>query len=240
MGSAAAQDEYWIAGQGGGGFDRGVLEKMELWIDDGVRDGWENMAVDDWLLETARCPVLRIYGWEDGWGSYGYFVPDSEALLALPGLRRVRRRTGGGIVDHRNDRTFTLVVPSGGRLAHLRGGESYRFIHSALAVALEELGHPVHLASGRTAVRGGECFSQPAEHDLLDATGRKVAGGGQRRSSHGLLHQGSVGLALDPWWGQCLAAAMVRSPGDFTERPVEDEIRCRAKRYQRPVWAKRR
>jgi lipoate-protein ligase A len=216
------------------------LEELELWIDDAERDGWRNMAVDDWLLETARRPVLRIYRWEPGWGSFGYFVPLAEAVALLPGLKLVRRRTGGGIVDHRKDLTYTLVVPSGHPLADQRGGASYRFIHEALASALSPEDPDLRLAGGAVAVRGGDCFAQPVEHDLLDHKGSKIAGAGQRRSADGLLHQGSVAHLPDSGFASRFAACLAGKVEHFQEGPGLPEIESRARRFRDPRWAARR
>ena len=40
-----------------------VFAKLRLWMDPVRRCGPEAMAVDEWLLETAEIPVLRVYGW---------------------------------------------------------------------------------------------------------------------------------------------------------------------------------
>jgi lipoate-protein ligase A len=167
-----------------------VLPLLHLWIDSIARDGPENMAVDEWLAETCEVPVLRSYRWQPGWGSFGYFVKEAE-LPDWP-LRWVRRWTGGGIVDHRADWTYTLWVPNGFGLAEAKGGESYRVIHAALVEALRGAGVAARLSGTMPAAAGGECFVQPVEHDVLAAEGRKIAGAGQRRTVRGLLHQGSV------------------------------------------------
>jgi lipoate-protein ligase A len=39
-----------------------------------------------------------------------------------------------------------------------------------------------------------QCFIAPVRNDLL-ANGRKIAGGAQRRTKRGLLHQGSIQVA---------------------------------------------
>lgn len=246
-GFAGAQGEFLgrggelrVAGGAGAGLDGPVMRWLEWWPDEVVRDGFENMAVDDWLLETAEHPVLRIYRWAEGWGSFGYFVADRDAARALPGLRRVRRRTGGGIVDHRADWTYTLVVPAGGELASLRGGSSYRVIHAALAAALREGGLSVALAPELGPARGGVCFVRPVEYDLLDAAGRKVAGAGQRRSSRGLLHQGSVALDVDRGLGERLVGHLAERFGAFGGRVDAAEIAARAARYRAPDWLGRR
>lgn len=222
------------------GFDARVLDQLELWVDEVERDGYRNMAVDDWLLEAAVRPVLRIYRWEPGWGSFGYFVPQAEAAALLPGLKFVRRRTGGGIVDHRSDLTYTLVVPSGHSMADQRGGESYRVIHQALAAALRAKAPDLRLASETVAVRGGDCFTQPAEHDLLDRSGSKIAGAGQRRSADGLLHQGSVAWLPDSGFALRLAECLAREISGFSIRPGSEDIEGRASRFRDSRWMTRR
>jgi len=164
-----------------------VLQRLQIWFDPLPRSGPENMAIDEWLAETCTEPILRSYAWEPDWGSFGYFVKRAE--LPASGLQWVRRWTGGGIVDHRADWTYTLFIPRGHALAEARGAESYRSIHSALAAAL---GSAARLAEPTAPAAGGDCFTQPVEHDILDPTGRKLAGAGQRRNARGLLHQGSV------------------------------------------------
>ena len=104
----------------------------------------------------------------------------------------MRRWTGGGIVDHRADWTYTLFVPRGFDLAEARGAESYRVIHAALVAALRAAGIEARLSGEMPPAVGGECFLQPVEHDVLGASGLKLAGAGQRRTIRGLLHQGSV------------------------------------------------
>src|SRR5271155_3321183 len=66
-----------------------------------------NMAIDEALLREVREPVLRIYEWSVPAVSLGYFQP-----AALAGERPfVRRYTGGGLVDHAHDVTYTIVLP---------------------------------------------------------------------------------------------------------------------------------
>jgi lipoate-protein ligase A len=214
-----------------------VIPRLHLWLDPVPRDGPENMAVDEWLLESAATPVLRCYEWQPGWGSHGYFI----ARDALPPLDRrwVRRWSGGGIVDHAADRTYTLVIPRGQALAEMKGAASYRVIHAALVAALAAAGTPARLAGTLPPAAGGECFLQPVEHDVLDPAGRKLAGAGQRRSIRGLLHQGSV--AHRDWRPEDLAAALADRVEPAALRPDPDDLARRIRtRYGSPAWADRR
>ncbi|WP_367874748.1 lipoate--protein ligase family protein [Luteolibacter sp. Populi] len=211
-----------------------MLPQLQLWIDPTPRDGPENMAVDEWLAESCDLPVLRSYTWQPGWGSFGYFVKRAE--LPENGLRWVRRWTGGGIVDHRADWTYTLFVPRGFGLAEARGAESYRLIHGALAAAM---GGAARLAAAGPSAVGGECFIQPVEHDILDPAGRKIAGAGQRRTVRGLLHQGSV--AGGESFAQALAAGLSGKVGMTAFHPPPELLAEKASgRYASEAWMNRR
>jgi lipoate-protein ligase A len=214
-----------------------VLPLLQLWIDPVERDGPGNMAVDQWIAETSDLPVLRSYRWQPGWGSFGYFVKCSE--LPPNGLRWVRRWTGGGIVDHRADWTYTLYVPRGEELAEARGAASYRVIHAAVVAALQAAGTSARLAGPAAPAAGGDCFTRPVEHDVLDAEDRKIAGAGQRRTARGLLHQGSVASSLP--LAQDLAAALAHRVDSAVLSPPEAAVSAIiAGRYASGDWTFRR
>jgi len=221
------------------------FDQSYLWIDSVKRRGPEAMAVDEWLLEVADVPVLRVYGWLGDWGSIGYFGELAEARAAFPGVDWVRRWTGGGTVDHRADWTYTVVVPAGERLAVARGAESYRWLHGSLAEALTEEGIKARLSTGAEETGASLCFDNPVNHDLVGSCGEKLAGAGQRRTRFGLLHQGSVA-------GECGAEGSVLRAGRLSSQlskqweardfmPPEDIIaRKVAERYSHPSWMGRR
>ncbi len=213
---------------------RVTFDELLLWLDPVARPGPEAMAVDEWLLESTSTPVLRVYGWLGAWASIGYFGNLTEARAAIPGVSWVRRWTGGGVVDHRADWTYTVVAPGGTSLARLRGAESYRRMHQALATALAAEGLAARLSAGDAQTGAALCFDNPVGHDVLGADGKKLAGAGQRRSRHGLLHQGSVAAACDDPRSRlraaALAAALARTwqihdfqvPPEIISRKVHD------------------
>lgn len=218
-----------------------IFERLEFWLDPVARAGPEAMAVDEWLLETARRPVLRVYRWQGAWGSIGYFGSLAAARHRLPGLDWVRRWTGGGTVDHREDWTYTLAAPAGCGLAGLRGAESYRAVHEALAAALAAEGIAAHLATGSPHGENPLCFANPVGFDLVAADGRKLAGAGQRRTRHGMLHQGSVAGRCPPEAarrrGERLASALAAEWSRTDRQPPADWLDARiASRYADPAW----
>lgn len=222
-----------------------VFESLDVWIDPVSRPGPEAMAVDEWLMETRASPVLRVYPWSGNWGTLGYFGRIAEARAAFPGLPWVRRWTGGGTVDHRADWTYTIFAPKDTVLARMKGAESYRAIHAALAVALAAEGIPARLSDGSDQTGAAACFANPVGHDIVDASGRKLAGAGQRRGGRGLLHQGSVALPCDAATSTARACSLARalcgSPAECLIEVPENRISALVRaRYGRPEWTERR
>jgi len=172
--------------------------KPETWslVDSGACDYDFNMAMDESLLalaaETNR-PVLRFYGWNQAAASFGYFQRIAE-VEQLTGLRPlVRRPTGGGIVPHDADWTYSVAVPVTNRWYGLKAIESYRRVHEWVQAALAQLGIQTALAPCCLKTGPGRCFLGYEQFDLL-WNGRKIAGAAQRRTRDGLMIQGSLQL----------------------------------------------
>ena len=182
-----------------------VFERLSVWIDPVPRDGPAQMACDEALLGAADEPILRVFRWSEPWVSAGYFVPWKEARNARPDLPVCRRWTGGGVVVHENDFTFALFAPRSETWSRMRPDESYRLLHLAVAEALRAAGIDAAVFHGSPA-GGAECFAGPVRYDVMRGA-QKIAGGAQRRTRRGLLHQGSVqGTGLGADFAAVLAA----------------------------------
>jgi lipoate-protein ligase A len=169
---------------------------MNFWllINSVQRDAAFNMALDEALLEAvARLgrPVLRFYGWTEPAATFGYFQKFSEVAAATPLRPLIRRPTGGGIVPHDADWTYSAIFPPGHEWHSLKAEESYRRIHDWLQLAFGELRIETELASDCKKTLPGQCFAGHEKFDLL-WRGKKIAGAAQRRNKLGLLIQGSV------------------------------------------------
>jgi len=217
-----------------------VFEKLSLWIDPVPRDGPSQMACDEVLLGHAEEPILRVFRWAGPWVSIGYFIPWREAAAVRPGWPVCRRWTGGGMVVHDNDFTFTLTAPRTEAWSRLRPEESYRVLHVAVAAALRGMGCAAMLYDG--AVHGeAACFAGPVRYDVVDGA-RKVAGGAQRRTKRGLLHQGSIRQnGLGPDFGPSLADVLSSSRTTWNPPPsFEDEVAALAVgKYARDEFLRR-
>lgn len=164
-----------------------LFAKLIHVLDPEPHDAALNMAIDEALLRATLAPMLRIYRWERPAVSFGYFGKWEDAVRAWPDREAVRRWTGGGIVPHGDDVTFSLIVPRADRFFAIGPRESYCAIHECVARALGN----ASLATDAAPQTSAACFENPVQHDVLIAN-RKVAGGAQRRTKCGLLHQGSI------------------------------------------------
>lgn len=165
------------------------LEKLCLIQEESPRTAAENMAVDEVLFLTAVYPVLRSYRWVRPAVSFGYFTPWEEVALRFAGRDLVRRWTGGGIVEHGHDFTYSLVCP--GRDSLPTTIEFYRSVHLAIAKILRESGCPIEIAQLSDPIRSPACFEKTVRFDLK-LRGEKIAGAAIRRNRKGLLLQGSI------------------------------------------------
>ncbi len=236
----------------------------------------ENMAADFLLLKRypagrAAHARFRHYGWHRPAFTFGYSQKIAYVRAQIPSAESVelcRRPTGGGVVDHRDDWTYTLVIPRAHALYDQPAPHSYRAIHAAITDALRALGQPVELKeSCEPAVASdntddGEicsapagptvCFTRPERYDIIHTlTGAKVAGAAQKRTKDGLLFQGSLARAtlaptLDWDAFQSLLieklSATLSLPAVETHWPdfAEHELDGLIEQYSAPEWIEQR
>ena len=165
---------------------------IRLWIDPVPRTGYQNMAADE-LLSRRGEAWLRIYGWALPAVSFGYFDTATEAASIFPGAQEyIRRWTGGGIVDHRIGYTYTVTLPGQEGVMYPPADQLYIWIHGALAEALQQSGVQCTLLTEDAPDGGRACWASPVKSDIVDESGQKLAGAGQRRFKGAVLHQGLI------------------------------------------------
>jgi lipoate-protein ligase A len=220
----------------------------------------ENMAADFMMLQrypSAGAARYRHYGWRSPSFTFGYSQKISFVRGQLPAgghFDLCRRPTGGGIVDHRDDWTFSLVIPRGHPLEEARATQSYRAVHEALAGVLAEAGVPAVLKARSDPAPGAEpggpagvCFEKSEMFDVVHAgSGAKIAGGAQKRNKRGLLFQGSVwrpAAGSVDWEGVAerlpeRLASMLGAQAVPTPWPAfnEGELEGLTEQYSSPEW----
>lgn len=198
------------------------------------------MAVDQAWLELSTVPVLRVYDWNASTVTIGYAQSVTKLGDALPEWPVIRRWTGGGVVLHESDETYSVIVPACHPWAETRPLDSYREIHAALAEGLNAAGvQGCRLAGPDDLIENPFCFVAPALHDVVRGK-VKVAGAGQRRGKLGLLHQGSVQQVIVPaeFWRQW-ATGLTRELHVVEQLPDSVATRARElaeKRYSLKSW----
>ena len=177
---------------------KGLFASLNVYRDIASRSAALNMAVDEALLETAEIPTIRFYTWDHPALSFGYFGKFADVENHASQRDLARRWTGGGIVFHGDDLTYSIVIPATEPVFSESSRSIYERIHNALRDALVSEGRDAVVAA--VADRGsgvsdadynGHCFANPVRADVL-SNGRKVAGAAQRRTRRGLLQQGSI------------------------------------------------
>ncbi len=165
-----------------------------LLLHSGAGGSAHNMAMDEALLRGAPAlgrPILRFYSWVEPAATFGYFQKHAEVEQAVLLRPLIRRPTGGGIVPHDADWTYSLVFPPNHAWYELRAVESYQRVHEWIQAALLRLGVSAELAPCCRKTLPGQCFAGWEKSDVLWHR-HKIAGAAQRRTRDGLLIQGSL------------------------------------------------
>jgi lipoyl(octanoyl) transferase len=216
------------------------MKSWHLIIERDPLPGSRNMAVDEFLFEKARlspATFLRFYRWARPTASLGY-GQDAERSTNLEfcrsnGVDVVRRMTGGKVVLHHRELTYSLASSDVETFSStLR--ESYKLISQALVVGLESMGLGARLAAQSPPAylrKTMPCFAFPAR-DEIEIDGLKIIGSAQKRTGASFIQHGSVPLEND----QALLKSVARS-----EAEGEDvHMTCLSEALGRPVafeWA---
>lgn len=161
--------------------------------------GFYHMALDYALLLTSSredaVPTIRFYRFEPPALTLGRFQPlagiDIDACRQLD-IDVVRRPTGGKAILHKDDFTYSVIVPpSAGFPVSVE--DSYALVCRGIVDALEYLGIAASLVPRNTyeLKEVHSCFSTPASADLA-VKGRKLCGSAQTRRDGALLQHGTI------------------------------------------------
>jgi len=215
------------------------------------------MAADEILaVEPRDAFVLRFFNWNQKAVTFGYAQFFSEVKKQLPDWAAAsgvtRRPTGGGIVLHDSDITFSCSFPCETSVAPMT---IYSRLHTAVCAELSARGIGVDLAKGSKDDPGyrpsngghaGECFKNPVALDIVRTGGEKVLGGAIRKFSGSALYQGSLQLAQARKREAELRLCVMRGAAKawdlkWTTEKADGEFEARVvelarTKYRRPDW----
>lgn len=175
---------------------------MWRFINTGFMSGPENMAIDEALLncfEKNSLPILRFYKWQPASISIGRFQTVNDALLTdkckIQNLPIVRRITGGGLIYHYEELTYSIICKQEhlGKISGLPA--SYKKICSFLIEFYKTLGlnadYAMNCKSGKLGIREQFCFAGNEQYDII-IDDRKIGGNAQRRVKDIIFQHGSI------------------------------------------------
>jgi lipoate-protein ligase A len=166
-----------------------------------ANSGAENMRIDAQMALNPRNhnrAYLRFYGWQPYCLSLGYHqdrsIIDTDALQYY-GYQWVQRPTGGRAILHAEELTYCTVFPR----KIISPKKLYKLLHSCIALALQNLGFAVELASeskvlpriSKAAPADSPCFTRSAPTEIR-FKGKKLVGSAQRIYPSAILQHGSI------------------------------------------------
>ncbi|OGS08117.1 MAG: hypothetical protein A2270_03490 [Elusimicrobia bacterium RIFOXYA12_FULL_51_18] len=159
---------------------------------------FEQMAADEVLCDALLSThTLRFYNWSGPGVTFGYSQRIASVRSGIgpekAALPLVRRPTGGGIVFHESDLTFSFVFYQPG--AYFEPAKTYDRLHRAITGAYAQAGVSFELLNEKTPdYRINNpvmaCFAKPVNLDIL-YNGKKVLGGALRKFGDHMLYQAS-------------------------------------------------
>ena len=220
-----------------------IMKNWFLIIEPDPLPGSRNMAVDEFLFERARrtpSTFLRFYRWIRPTASLGYGQSADRAVdidfCRAHGVDVVRRMTGGKVVLHHRELTYSLAS-SDVETFTATLSDSYKLISRALVLGLESMGLAAQMAAQSPPAyirKTMPCFAFPAR-DEIEIDGLKIIGSAQKRTGSSFVQHGSVPLEND----QALLKSVAR-----TEAEAEDvHMTSLSEALRRPVdfaWAAER
>lgn len=221
-------------------------------------DVFEHMALDEHLVRVRSGAVtLRFYNWTTGPAvTFGYaqFISEVRRALAEASFsgEYARRPTGGGVVFHTDDLTFSLIFPSTDRPA-----EIYQKLHGFILSGLTQAGVaaraldtalPASAYSPSVNHQANACFVRPVENDLLTEDGQKMLGGAIRRFGSIVLYQGSLqrpGARTNPLFKRAVIdgvrqfLAIDLHPAACTPEELQAAQTLAATQYKTSAWTEK-
>ena len=161
------------------------------------------MALDEALINSFKnedLPILRLYRWKPSI-SFGRFSDISKSInkeiLQQQKFSYVRRITGGGILLHGGDISYSLILPK--EFIKNKGvKQSYRYLCKFLINLYKKLGLNASFACDLQIKhkKSDICLLGNEAYDII-IDGKKMGGNAQRHTSQVLFQHGSIPVSFD-------------------------------------------
>lgn len=179
-----------------------VFKKFRL-VNTPAANASYNMAVDEVLFHSSietNTPTVRVYEWKNSI-TIGRFnsintILDLKALDTKK-ISYTRRVTGGGILIHADDISYSISIPQYSINA-LDVKENYRYICGFILNFYKKLGLESKFAIDEdlSISKSNICTLANESYDIT-INAKKIGGNAQRYSKKSLFQHGSIPLKLD-------------------------------------------
>lgn len=176
-----------------------------IFLDSPPLDVYGQMALDEVLVPKspqADICLARFFNWRGmPCATFGYAQFENsvkQQMQAAAVKEYTRRPTGGGVVIHKDDLTFSLFFNMENSI---KTAEIYANLHKIIREEFSQNNTPLGTYRDKSDYRpvaGGvsqNCFTNPVSDDLVTDEGSKVLGGAIRRFGSVVLYQGSLQLS---------------------------------------------
>lgn len=170
-----------------------------FYIDYKTYDPYFNMAADEYFLslcENKAIPaLLRLYGWNQPTFSIGYYFKSKHLncnKIKKSKLAVVRRITGGNLLYHDNDLSFSFIAQK--ELLNIwTVKEIYLFISQFFIEALLKLGIDSFINQFNSKVNTPVCFDSLSQYEIVDkSSNNKIVASAQKILKNSFLQHGSI------------------------------------------------
>lgn len=190
----------------------------------------ENMALDEALIQNFQdisTPIFRLYTWESDAFTIGRFqkieqIPNFDSF----GTNFTRRVTGGGLLLHGFDLSYSLIVPTKA-LLNKSVKESYEYLCQFLNHFYTLLGFNVDFAKNIFQDKlSKSVFCQVGfePYDMI-IHGQKIGGNAQKRTKNIIYQHGSIPLHVD---SRLFSGTSIEALGKKIDIAKAKELLCQA------------
>ncbi len=158
------------------------------------------------FLQTPieKLPITRVYSWNKPTITFGYFQ-NPEKIISLSvcqklGIPIIRRITGGGIILHDQDLSYSLVYPRNYFAKNMKVKEIYRkltdfLFHFYKEIGLDNLSYSSDLEekSQNTSLI---CYQSIESNDFI-INKKKIGGCAMRINKEKILIQGTIPITIN-------------------------------------------
>ncbi len=162
------------------------------------------MAADEYFLYLCENNkingILRFYSWDPAALSIGCFFKTrnlNKRKISKDNIKVVRRITGGNLLYHHNELTYSLIIKKGLLKINTRK-ELYLFIAQKLSNALKKISIQTIINTKINNYKYSSlCINSLSEYELIDRDNKKIAASSQKILKNAFLQHGTIYLNYD-------------------------------------------